>query len=276
MGTACMTHVGDLVLCFESPDDAQKLDERRTEIIHSEKLAAVICDHRIPLFFLEACESAKTEKSPETSVAAALLNEGVASVVAMSHSVLVETARRFVKPFYTAIVMGSRVGDAMLKGRLALKNDTRRGKVFGAGPLHLEDWFVPVLFQEMDDVQLFQQIPSEHIQETDRKERDARMGKLPPTPPYSFVGRSRELLRLERLLHERNYAVICGQGGEGKTVVGRSHLEGLKLKDMQGYLKHHLEIAGIKEQLFSDEATVPSIKAQAGFYERQITSHEVL
>ena len=39
-------------------------------------------------------------------------------------------------------------------------------------------------------------------------------------------------------------------------VVGRSHLEGLKLKDMTGYLKHHLEIAGVKEQLFSDEAIV--------------------
>jgi transposase len=37
-------------------------------------------------------------------------------------------------------------------------------------------------------------------------------------------------------------------------VIGRSHLEGLKQKDMEGHLKHHLEIAGINEQLFSDEA----------------------
>jgi general secretion pathway protein A len=27
-------------------------------------------------------------------------------------------------------------------------------------------------------------------------------------------------------------------------VIGRSHLEGLKQKGMEGYLKHHLEIAG--------------------------------
>jgi type II secretory pathway predicted ATPase ExeA len=39
-------------------------------------------------------------------------------------------------------------------------------------------------------------------------------------------------------------------------VVGRGHLEGLNLKDMAGYLRHHLEIAGIKEQLFSDEAVL--------------------
>ena len=34
----------------------------------------------------------------------------------------------------------------------------------------------------------------------------------------------------------------------------RSHLEGLKQKDMEGYLKHYLEIAGIKEELFYEEA----------------------
>ena len=37
-------------------------------------------------------------------------------------------------------------------------------------------------------------------------------------------------------------------------VAGRSHLEGLKLKEMIAYLSHHLQIAGIKEQIFSEEA----------------------
>jgi len=37
-------------------------------------------------------------------------------------------------------------------------------------------------------------------------------------------------------------------------VVARSHLEGLSQTDMAGYLKHHLEIAGIKNKLFADEA----------------------
>jgi hypothetical protein len=35
-----------------------------------------------------------------------------------------------------------------------------------------------------------------------------------------------------------------------KVGANRSHLEGLKQKDMEGYLKHHLEIAGIKELPF--------------------------
>src|SRR5208337_2421001 len=47
-------------------------------------------------------------------------------------------------------------------------------------------------------------------------------------------------------------------------VIGRSHLEGLKAKDMEGYLKHHLEIAGIREQLFSDEAILAIHQGSGG------------
>jgi len=64
--------------------------------------------------------------------------------------VLVETARRFVAVFYQEPMSGKRVGQAMLAGQRALKMDTFRGKVF-TGELRLEDWFVPVLFQEEQD-----------------------------------------------------------------------------------------------------------------------------
>jgi general secretion pathway protein A len=37
-------------------------------------------------------------------------------------------------------------------------------------------------------------------------------------------------------------------------VVGKTHLEGLQLKDMEGYLNHHLSIAGATQKLLSDEA----------------------
>lgn len=47
-------------------------------------------------------------------------------------------------------------------------------------------------------------------------------------------------------------------------VIGRSHLEGLKQKDMAGYLKHHLEVAGITEQLFSTEAILAIHQGSGG------------
>ena len=51
-------------------------------------------------------------------------------------------------------------------------------------------------------------------------------------------------------------------------VIGRSHLDGLKQKDMAGYLKHHLEIAGIAEQLFSDEAVLAIHQGSGGLLRR--------
>jgi tetratricopeptide (TPR) repeat protein len=206
-------------LCFENPQDSNKLEGRRSQIIDAKDLAAVIRDYRIPMFFLEACETAKAEQDPTASVAAALLEEGVASVVAMSHSVLVETARRFVESFYKRLTTGTRVGEAMLSGQCTLKDDSYRMKIFGAGQLDLQDWFVPVLYQEKQDLQLLTRVPSRQIKAVDKQALENRFGALPPTPEHSFVGRSRELLKLERLLEQKSYAVLCGQGGEGKTTL---------------------------------------------------------
>ncbi len=205
-------------LCFELPEDAGKLEKRRHVIVYTSELGPLLRDHRIPLVFLEACQSAQAEKASE-SVASELLKVGVASVVAMSHSVLVETARRFVGEFYRALAAGKRVGDAMLAGQRQLKDDTFRGRIFGVGELRLEDWFVPVLFQEKDDPQLFKTTPAKQTVEDFKTALAHRLGDLPPEPATGFVGRSRELLALERLLRDARYAVVRGQGGEGKTAL---------------------------------------------------------
>jgi len=207
-------------LCFEDPQDTGKLDKRRHATVFTNDLGPLLRDHRIPLVFLEACQTAQAEKASE-SVASELLKVGVASVMAMSHSVLVETARRFVEAFYDALAGGARVGDAMLDGQRKLKDDTFRGRIFGAGELRLEDWFVPVLFQEKDDPQLFRSTPARQTQEDLKAAHKARLGELPPEPETGFIGRSRELLALERLLRHERYAVVRGQGGEGKTALVR-------------------------------------------------------
>jgi len=208
-------------LCFEDPSDTDKLEKRRHVTVHTDTLGPLLKDYRIPLVFLEACQTALAEDTAE-SVASELLQRGVASVVAMSHSVLVETARRFVEKFYAGLAHGQRVGDAMLDGQRGLKDDTFRGRIFGAGELRLEDWFVPVLFQEKDDPQLFRRTPAPQTQEDLRTILASRLGALPEEPKTGFVGRSRELLALQRLLRQEGkarYAVVRGQGGEGKTAL---------------------------------------------------------
>jgi len=205
-------------LCFEDPRDLAKLDNRRHQTIYTDTLGPLLSEHRIPLVFLEACQTALAEKASE-SVASELLKVGVASVVAMSHSVLVETARRFVEAFYLALAEGKRVGDAMLASQRALKDDNFRGQIFGAGELRLEDWFVPVLFQEKDDPQLFRATPARQTRQDILSGLQARLGATPPPPETGFVGRSRDLLALQRLLRQESYAVVRGQGGEGKTAL---------------------------------------------------------
>jgi CHAT domain-containing protein len=159
------------------------------------------------LVFLEACQTGQSEAQkqehtdPNASVAAVLLQAGVASVIAMSHSVLVETARRFVSAFYQRLAEGQRIGSAVLAGRQALMQSTDRINIAGAGTLQMQDWFVPVLYQREDDPRLF----SHALQLPDETEPEWLLGDLPETPKHTFIGRSRDLLKLERLLvYEKN------------------------------------------------------------------------
>jgi len=226
-------------LCFEDPRDQDLPRNRRHLTIHTDRLGPLLRQHRIPLVFLKACQSAQAEEANE-SVASELLKAGVASVVAMSHSVLDATAERFVGAFYLALATGRRVGEAMLAGQRALAEDSFRARIFGAGELHLQDWFVPVLFQEQADPQLFTAIPAPTTREDNVKRLQTRLGALrlddpadpayplAPRPPVAFTGRSRELPALERLLlpptdtrpiGPGRWALIRGQGGEGKTAL---------------------------------------------------------
>jgi tetratricopeptide (TPR) repeat protein len=206
-------------LCFESPEPVPAFQKRKSAIVNADKMAEIMNKHRIPLVFLEACQTATADIDPTASVAAALLDNGIASVVAMTHSVLVVTAQKFVTQFYQVLVKGERVGDAMLAGQKALKLDSFRTTIFGAGKLELQDWFVPILLQEKDDPRLFKRLPSKAMQDIQQNIRKKQMGQLPDPPDHSFVGRSRELLSLERLLAEKPFAIIQGEGGEGKTTL---------------------------------------------------------
>jgi tetratricopeptide (TPR) repeat protein len=206
-------------LCFEDPSDSNKLTGRRHQTVLTNKLGPLLNNYRIPLVLLDACQSAQAEAGSE-SVASELLQRGVVSVVAMSHSVLVETARRFVAAFYAELARGQRVGQAMLAGQRALHSDPSRGQRYGIGELKLDDWFVPVLYQEKDDPQLFTATPAPQTKEDLGARLGARLGAVPPEPvDTGFVGRSRDLLALERLLRQERWAVVRGQGGEGKTAL---------------------------------------------------------
>jgi hypothetical protein len=86
-------------------------------------------------------------------------------------------------------------------------------------PLELQDWFVPVLYQDGADPVLLPVPPhSDRVRRELAKDRELATGHLPAPPPHSFVGRSRLLLAAERLMLEagKNYVVLRG---EGKTTL---------------------------------------------------------
>lgn len=74
--------------------------------------------------------------------------------------------------------------------------------------------------------------------------------------------------------------ILCGQNqlidklqsfparAFASRVIGRSHLQSLTRKDMQGYLNHHLEIAGIKENLFCEESILAIHQGSGGLLRR--------
>ena len=253
-------------LCFERPEDAEKLTRRRHVTVDAKEIAAVLKEHRVPLVFLEACQTAMAEEDPTASVAGRLLAGGVASVVAMSHSVLVETARRFVTVFYGELMAGRRVGEAMLAGQRELHGDSFRGKVW-KGELHLQDWFVPVLFQEEADPRLVARLPAKEAEELASKRRTLALGALPETPEHDFVGRSRELLLAERLLERERYAVVLGEGGEGKTTLAAELARWLVAtrrfrRAAFVSLEHHLNARTVLHAL--GDQLVPGFASKAG------------
>ena len=208
------------VLYFEAALTDDLLLGRIHQSVAGDQLADLLREHATPIFFLEACQSAQSHEHPDASVATQLLLKGgVSSVVAMTHSVLFETSRRFVTVFYRELMAGHPVSAAVLAGQRELATDRFRRKTF-AGDLGLNDWFVPVLFQTEHDPRLFDSsVPSELARAETAEERRSALHGLPEPPMHSFLGRSRELLSLERLLVHEPYAVVLGVGGEGKTTL---------------------------------------------------------
>ncbi len=99
---------------------------------------------------LEACRSSALSDRPIFgSVAPALLESGVGSVIAFSHSVHIEASRLLVERFYKELADGLTVGQALEEARSRLRAEPKRWLSLGPDPetIELQDWFIPQLYQ---------------------------------------------------------------------------------------------------------------------------------
>ncbi|MBF0309351.1 MAG: tetratricopeptide repeat protein [Magnetococcales bacterium] len=215
---------GQGALCFEAERQQKKLVNRQARIVSTAKLHNVLKKLGVPFVFLEACKSGQAGLDATASVAGAFLHLGAGAVAAMSHSVLVVTAEKLVTEFYARLARGATLSEAMVAGQRHLFDDRVRGYYLGAGRLELQDWFVPQLYQQAGgDCAL---VAAGHVAKEVKPTAD---DPLPTVHAHEFVGRSRKLLTLERLFLVEGYAVLLGEGGEGKTALAVEAAHWLRL-----------------------------------------------
>ena len=165
------------------------------------------------------------------SVATALLQAGVRSVVAMAYSLYVSGAQVFLPAFYRRLFETGSVAQAARFGRQQMFAHPERVCVRGKHPL--QDWLVPVVYQQdpLDFSFVQQKQRAAHCRWHPERKRTAAM--LPPEirdeeNPYGFIGRDGPLLELERAMRRKPAGILVhGLGGVGKTTLARGFIEWL-------------------------------------------------
>ena len=201
-------------------------EKHEKHLVDAEQLGTLLNESGIPLMVLNACQSAQPDdRNPFGSVASRLIESGVGGVVAMNYSVLVETAKRFTSEFYGSLARGLSANAAMDSARRRLFSETNRFTFTRpnqeeAEILHLQDWFLPALYQQAEELTPFK-LDGKPVTETKKAtvplQEKSQRGGFPPAPLHGFKGRARELLDLERAFTTRNIVVLHGFGGQGKT-----------------------------------------------------------
>lgn len=191
------------------------------DLVGAADMAHVLQDSGVKLVVLNACQSAiGSADDAFSSVAAQLIRGGVDAVVAMSASILVDTAARYVKAFYHELAGGRAAPVAHEQARQALHRDLRRHRHRRrrdeeGRPIELVDWWLPHFYQQRPlelypttEVEQQPALPSVHLSES-----------MPDEPRYGFSGRAYELLQIERWLMQDKLVLIHGFGGVGKTAL---------------------------------------------------------
>ena len=197
-------------LVFEKADGT-------SNIINSQELGQALAAAKVPFFVLNACQSGEEGRSnPFASVASQLVAVGAGGVVAMSYSVYATSAALFMQRFYEELVAHRSLAAAIAAARMQLYTKPEHATIIG--PLPLQDWMVPVLYQQMP-----RQVPipkggsAAAPQDKNRLMLLQQAEQVCPEGAFGFIGRDHDLLRIERALCDSLWVLLSGIGGTGKT-----------------------------------------------------------
>lgn len=195
--------------------------EGEAEVVSADRIAQSLTDCRVPVFVLNACKSAQEGEEEFSSVATRFIFAGAKGVVAMAYSVHAEAAKHFMARFYGELVGGANLSTAVAAARISVLNQPER--LSPRGQRTLKDWLVPVLYQQEAYTPFTPQNPTPSFAalmaaaEREEKQVEAQVANLPEAGTYGFVGRSAEILVLERAFRQNNVVLLKGMGGVGKT-----------------------------------------------------------
>ena len=215
-GGAAMAYgarLGQGHLVFEKDDGTE-------DIVNSEDLGQALATCKVPLFVLNACQSAEEGKADAySSVAAQLVAVGAKGVVAMSYSVYADAASFFMERFYEKLVGGASLAASVAAGRKRLH--ATPGRLSVVGSLELRDWMVPTLYQQEQGYVPIPQADAVTIAEgdTDEAVQMQKAEEACPAGRFGFIGRDYDILRIERALRDDQspWVLLSGMGGIGKT-----------------------------------------------------------
>ena len=227
----------------ETPNMGYLLFEREsglTQFVSPEFWHQSIGDYGISLVVLSACQSAAISdsgeggeaKEPMGTVAYGLTALGVPAVLAMTHSLLVETAGQLFGEFYGFLAEGNGIGVALDDARDYLMRNPQKHEVQRGTErvrLTVQDWFLPALYQAVEDVPLLYasarvapdglaDVESEVPHSVSAGGNTGLSSELPELQEAGFFGRQRELWDIERwFVAGARRISITGFGGQGKT-----------------------------------------------------------
>lgn len=201
---------GQGVLVFEADDGSP-------QIITAAQIAQNLADCRVPIFVLNACKSAQEGEEKFSSVATRLVSLGAKGVVAMAYSVYAEAAKHFMGRLYGELAAGATVDSAVAAGRREVLNKRLRPSPKGDKPL--QDWLVPVLYQQESYTPFTPSTTDTDVLDIDDflEPTVSNLVGFPQEGRYGFIGRDYDILRLERAFRQNNIVLLQGMGGVGKT-----------------------------------------------------------
>ena len=211
--------------------------------VSAKDFAAALREGGVPLVILNACKSGKIETAdqaagPEAGVATRLLQDGAASVVAMSHSVYVVAAAAFMAVFYEALFTGKSVSEAVSAGRRALTYEQNSLRPSLKGDIPLQDWMVPVHYARsalrLPNSVLTPKANSSLAETAAKVFRGAKIGEGHTEGELAandgvFFGRDAEYYILERAIRSNKPTVIHGVAGTGKTELAKAFARWLQI-----------------------------------------------